>query len=124
MLFTNSMLALQVPIIQKAYDLITLLHGFNKRVAKAERYTLWQRAEKLGLTLLEQLIRTGYALQAERVNKLTDASITLDILKIIIRLCHDSKTIDRKAYLQLQKLLDEIGRMLGGWIKSLKATPA
>jgi len=30
------------------------------------------------------------------------------------------KTIDNKKYATLQELVDEIGRMLGGWIKSTK----
>ena len=32
----------------------------------------------------------------------------------------DIKSIDNKKYLALQTTIDEIGRMLGGWIKSVK----
>jgi hypothetical protein len=30
------------------------------------------------------------------------------------------KTIDNKKYILLEEMVDEIGRMLGGWIKSTK----
>lgn len=42
------------------------------------------------------------------------------MLRIFIRLASDTKTIDKKLYLSLQEQIDEIGRMLGGWLKSLK----
>jgi hypothetical protein len=32
----------------------------------------------------------------------------------------ESKTLDIKKYTLLQEILDEIGRMLGGWIRSQK----
>jgi hypothetical protein len=45
---------------------------------------------------------------------------TYPMLRIFIRLASDTKTIDKKLYLSLQEQIDEIGRMLGGWLKSLK----
>jgi len=32
----------------------------------------------------------------------------------------DVKTIDGKKYMNLESVVDEIGRMLGGWIRSIK----
>ncbi len=46
--------------------------------------------------------------------------VSLDLLKILIRLAKDIQALDNKKYLQLQQSLLEIGRMLGGWRKSLK----
>ncbi len=59
-----------------------------------------------------------------RENKLplVEKSITsVDLLKILIRLAKDIQALDNKKYLQLESSLQEIGRMLGGWRKSLKA---
>lgn len=41
------------------------------------------------------------------------------ILKLLIRACFDTKSINQKTYINLQEKLQEIGKMLGGWIKSL-----
>jgi hypothetical protein len=41
-------------------------------------------------------------------------------LRIFIRLMKDTKGIDNKKYLAVQAQTDEIGRMLGGWIRSTK----
>jgi hypothetical protein len=42
------------------------------------------------------------------------------MLRVFLRLAHDTKTIDQKKYIALQAITDEIGRMLGGWLKSLR----
>jgi len=47
-------------------------------------------------------------------------SIKLDLLKILLRLAKDSQSMNEKNYLDLQTILQEIGKMLGGWIKSTK----
>lgn len=47
-------------------------------------------------------------------------SVKLDLLKILVRLSKDTQAISDKNYLKLQGYLQEIGKMLGGWIKSSK----
>lgn len=41
-------------------------------------------------------------------------------LKILIRILKDLKILDIKKYLLLEDELQEIGKMLGGWIKFVK----
>jgi len=41
-------------------------------------------------------------------------------LKILIRLAEDIKALPTKKYLYLEELLQEIGKMLGGWIRSIR----
>jgi hypothetical protein len=47
------------------------------------------------------------------------ASSKLDLLRMLIRLAKDCQCLDNKAYLGLESQLHEIGRMLGGWLKTL-----
>lgn len=47
-------------------------------------------------------------------------SIDLNLFRVFIRLMKDTKAIDNKKYTVVQGKVDEIGRMLGGWIRSLK----
>jgi len=46
----------------------------------------------------------------------------VDFLKILFRLCYELKIINQKKYLLMEEKSQEIGRMLGGWIKSLKTS--
>lgn len=111
---------LDIPIIQRIYELYKLLHTLRRIIPKGDRYALWLRCENESLDLLEAFLTAGHATPAERLPMLKETSGKLDKLKILIRLSHDLRLLDQKKYIQVQTILDEIGRMLGGWLKSLK----
>ena len=109
-----------IPIIHKSYELYKALHELEKSIPKMERFTLWQRSENSTLDILEGLLKTGYLPQEKRADHLLQVSARVDVLRVFLRLSFDVKAINQKKYIALQAITDEIGRMLGGWIKSLK----
>lgn len=54
-----------------------------------------------------------------KLPSIEQAIVSVDLLKILLRLAKDVGALDTKKYMQLQELLQEIGRMLGGWKKTL-----
>lgn len=111
---------LDIPIIQKTYDLYKALHGYQKSISKTERHSLWLKCENSALSILEGLLQVGYLAPERRTDALIRVSAHVDILRVFVRLSLDTKTIDQKKYVTLQTIIDEIGRMLGGWLKSIK----
>ena len=109
-----------IPIIHQTYELYRALHALEKTIPKMERFTLWQQAENTLLSGLRSLIRVGYLPQESRLPQLMNVSAEIDMLRVFIRLTLDVKAIPQQKYIALQEKIDEIGRMLGGWIKSLK----
>ncbi|OIN92457.1 hypothetical protein AUJ42_00395 [Candidatus Collierbacteria bacterium CG1_02_44_10] len=87
---------------------------------KRDKYTLGEKLSITNLDLLEFIIGASYALRQDKINLLNKASIKLDLLKILIRVGHELKSINNKKYLTLEEKLQEIGKMLGGWIRSRK----
>jgi hypothetical protein len=57
---------------------------------------------------------------SQRREKVLLVNSSVDMLRVFIRLASDTKIIDKKLYISLQQQIDEIGRMLGGWLKTLK----
>ena len=49
-------------------------------------------------------------------------SVKVDLLKVLLRLAKDTQSISEGRYLNLQEMLQEIGKMLGGWIRATKQT--
>mgnify|MGYP002075372893 CR=1 FL=1 len=109
-----------VPIIHKTYELYRALHDQQKTIPKIDRFTLWQRSENAALDILQDLLHVGYLRPDRRPERLTIISAKLDMLRMFLRLAFDVKAINQKRYIFFQEALDEIGRMLGGWIKSFK----
>jgi len=116
---TQARPVLDIPIFHKIYDLYKLLHSYHHCIPKAQRYTLWQKCENTTLALLEALIETSHRYGAERIQVLYIISNKLDLLKVLIRLAKDTRTIENQQYLEIQTFIQEIGKMVGGWIKSV-----
>lgn len=95
-----------------------------EKMEKKDKYTLGEKIETTTLDLFELLIEASYGLKDEKISPLNKATVKLDLLKILICLAENTKSIPTKKYLFLEEKLQEIGRMLGGWIKSVKTEKA
>ena len=109
---------LNLPIIKKLYELYKLLYDYRASIPKLDRYAIWQRCDELVLDILENFLSAAYAQNLEKIAILKNASKKLNILRILVRLVKDIKAIDGKKYITLQEFINEIGRMLGGWMRS------
>lgn len=109
-----------IPIFRKAYDLYRTFYGYRTAINKQDRYTIWQKCESIILEILEGILLASQKFKAEKLPVLEEVSVKLNFLRVFLRLMKDVKTIDLKKYVVLEASVDEIGRMLGGWIKSSK----
>lgn len=114
----NSGISLDIPIFVKTYELYKAFYKYLPSFPKKDRYSLGQRCESALLDLLESIILAGNLARQEKLPTLKHASIKVDLLKVLFRLLKDLKIIDIKKYLTLESSLQEIGKMLGGWIKT------
>ena len=107
-----------IPIFHKVYALYKRLYQMSACVPKPARYTLWSSCEKRALALLETVLAARFLVDHELKAVLLSMSRDVDILKVLIRLCGELHIIDMKKVVSLQELVQEIGRMVGGWLKS------
>ena len=70
--------------------------------------------------MIELVIVAGYLPREQKLPSFQKVSIKLDLLKILLRLASDTKCIDNNKYQQIVSQCLEIGRMLGGWIRTVK----
>jgi hypothetical protein len=111
---------IDIPILKKSYELYQVFHDYRKLVLKSDRFTIFERSEDVIIDVIELFLEAGYSKNTS-VNKfviLEKASVKLNTLRFLIRLMKDTKSLDTKKYIILQEMIDEIGRMLGGWIRS------
>ena len=109
-----------IPIFKKTYELYKEFYSFRHAVSKQDRYTIWQRCENLILDILENILWASQLSKTEKFPILEKSSLKLNFLRVFIRLCKETRVIDNKKYILFEEDIDEIGRMLGGWIKSTK----
>jgi len=109
-----------ISILHKVYDFYKLLYQYLETFPRKDRYVLGQKCENMVLDILELIINALQIPLRQKLKMLEEASIKLNMLRIFIRLAKDVRALDFKKYLTLQEKINEIGKMLGGWIKSLK----
>lgn len=108
-----------IPIFKKVYDLYKVFYEFRNLVPKQDRYTIWQKCDSLILDILEGIFSASKKPQLLKIPILEITSNKLNFLRVFIRLMKETKVIDEKKYIAIESIIDEIGRMLGGWIRSI-----
>jgi len=72
------------------------------------------------LEVIELIIKASYSDKLEKFISLKNASVKLDLLKFFLQITWEIKSLDNKKYILISEKMNEIGKMLGGWIKALK----
>lgn len=107
-----------IPIFKKSYELYKLLHDYRRLVPKQDRFTIFERVDATTLDVIENIMRASGQSKSAKIPSLEDASVKLNMLRVFIRLMKDTKALDMKKYIAVETMIDEIGKMFGGWIKS------
>jgi len=103
-------------IFEKTYELILWLYPTVNKFPKSQRFVLGQRVENAILKIFEGIIEANQ--EREKTPYLKMISVELDKLRILIRLSKDLKFISVKQYEFACGKINEIGKMLGGWLKA------
>jgi hypothetical protein len=104
------------PIFTRTYDLLRWLIPVTVKFPRQQRFVLANALQRTALQLQEQFIEASFADQPSP--GLTRADITLTKLRFYLRLCRDLELLSIGQYEHVAWMVNEIGRLLGGWIKS------
>lgn len=107
---------LELTVITKAYDLILWSCHHTSKFPRNHRFVLGERIERNLYDVLELLIRAKYTKQRQEL--LEQANLVLEILRFQIRLAKDLQCLTVESYGFAAKAIDEIGKLVGGWLKS------
>ncbi len=105
----------QSPIFSRTYDLLKWLLPVTVKFPRQHRFVLAAAVQQTALRLQEQLIEASFANQPKPVLRRVD--ITLTQLRTYLRLCHDLGLLKTGQYEHVSRMVTEIGRLLGGWMK-------
>lgn len=91
----------------------------TSRFPRAVRFTFAQRIDGLALDVLELLTEARWVGPREKAPLLRRADLNLARLQVLLRLAHDRRHLDSRGFEHLVRRLDEAGRMIGGWRRSV-----
>ena len=110
-----------LPIINRTYEAYKTIADINNHIEKRWRYSLGQELEKRILNCMSELIMAKNAPKPMKSAYLIRAGSHQEIAILQLRLFLELKIANETKIFQAQAKLAEIGRMLGGWIKSLNS---
>jgi hypothetical protein len=105
----------------RAHDLLLWLLVATARWPKRLRHGLTSRIEADGVALVAGLARAEALRGAARLDALGDADGRLASLRALLRVGRDLGLLSAGAYEQVFDRLGEIGRLLGGWMRTERA---
>lgn len=107
-----------LPIINRCYESYKNVVDINQKLNKRLKYSLGTSIENSLLELLENLIMAKNAPKPMKGSYLIKSSALLEVATMKIRLLLEFKLVNETRIFQQQAKLAEIGRMLGGWLRS------
>jgi hypothetical protein len=109
----------QSPIFVRTYDLLVWLIPRTTKFPREQRFVLGKAVQETALRFQEQLIEAALSGGRNRRRALVRADIDLAKLRFYLRLCQDLELITLRQYRHVAEMVTEVGRLLGGWRKSL-----
>ena len=105
-------------VLTRVFDLLEWLLPKSERFPRAYRSTLTQRLMDAALDLQEALVAAQSREGRSRVSALRNADAALARLRIYLRLAHRWRWLSDGQYAHASAMVAEIGRLLGGWLRS------
>ena len=103
-------------IYRRIIDLIYYSKNLLNKYPKSERFDLCSDIKNSLYYVLEEVM---YAIKEkeERLKHLRNADVKLYLLKALIRISSNYKYINVNNFMTWDSKVDEIGKMIGSWIK-------
>ena len=117
--FTLSLSLGTAPILQRLKEGYLVWLGIVQHIPKGSRYTVGARIEQRWLDLLELTYTAYFSEKTGKEERIARCILVLDTLKFLISVAWEGKLLSHKHYEDLAVNLNEVGKMFGGWRKSL-----
>jgi hypothetical protein len=122
---SNSSLSLSLSL-DKCSILVRIKEGYLlwmnivPHITKNARFTIGARIENKFLDLLDLTYIAYFSGNDGKTEKVTECILILDLLKYLMSVAWEGRVVSVGQYEEISKKLNEIGRMFGGWLNSLK----
>lgn len=112
----------EVPVWQKAHELVILVYKVTECFPKKEVYGLTSQLRRSSMSIAANISEGFYRNSTkELLQFLYNARDSLGETLYHLRLSRDLKYLREKEYQILKEACNEVGRQLNGWVKSLRS---
>jgi hypothetical protein len=109
----------QSPIFARTYDFIAWLIPLTVKFPRSQRFVMAAALQQESLRFQNLLIEAAH--HENKNDLLLDADIELDKVRAHMRLSLEMGLLQSNQYEHAARMMTEIGKLLGGWMKTLQA---
>lgn len=109
----------QMVIFSRTYDLICWLLPLTLNFPRTQRFLVTSRLQNAVLNFQELLVEANSVREKSRAEKLRAADAELLKVRLYLRMCLRWEWIKEGQYRHVSEMVAEVGRLLGGWKKSV-----
>ena len=106
-------------IILKTYTFLVYMVPILAKFPRDQKFLVGDRIETKILDVLDTFVAAYYSPKPEKHPLLKEANIKLEQLRYLVRMTNDLHLINHEKYGVMSEKIDEIGKMCGGWLKSV-----
>lgn len=104
-----------LPVFVKWVDFLKWLLLTTEKFPKSARFTFADRMNNLALDVVADLVEARYTRQ--KFQSLNQVNLSLEKLRVLLRISYEQRLLSFKAYEHATYSINEVGKMVGGWIK-------
>lgn len=102
-------------MLEKLKTAYKLWHNYHELLPKTQKYSLGNRIDKLFIESIEAIATAAFLPKGEKIPWVRLAIRKTDTIKVLLAILWETKSLDDKKYIALSEILNEAGKMLGGW---------
>ena len=105
-------------VVGRTYDLVLWLLPKVEKFPRSYRFSVGDRLVSFVLDLLLLLVEAAYS--SDKLRSLDAASVKVNGVRYLLRVSKDLRLVSQDSYAFAAEHLEEIGRMVGGWQRSVR----
>ncbi len=109
------------PLFLKTFEMVVWVLEHTQKFSKSQRFVMAQRMEDAALSFQDEIL---WATKTSRkLEPLLRADYHLERLRLYNRSALKMRLHAPGQYEHLAKMLEEVGRLLGGWMRKVRSVP-
>ena len=108
----------QMPIFSRTFDFLSWLLPATNHFPRSQRHAFTHRLLNAAFDLRERLEEANFRSGQARRQKLIEADEALSHVRLYLRLAAQWQWLSTGQYEHVAGMVEEIGRLLGGWKKA------
>jgi hypothetical protein len=115
-------MAQKMIIFTRTFDFVDWLIPRTLDFPRSQRFVVTKRLQDAALDFYERVLEANGCYGQARLDKLRQADVALDKVRHFLRLASRWKWMSPGQYRHAARMVAELGRLLGGWIRQTVAS--